>query len=139
MAEQKVARAIWTGEGMAFQGELGSGYQFGMGSPAGESMGSPMEFLLAGVAGCTAVDVLNILQKKRQPVVGVMVEIRGTRAEDYPMVYTDAELEYVISGDVEAKAVEDAIKLSKTKYCSASIMFARSGTNITTTYRIEPA
>jgi putative redox protein len=138
MAEMKSAKAVWTGDGLAFQGVLGSGYTFEMGSPAGEAQGSPMEFFLAGVVGCTAVDVVSILQKKREPVKGVTVEIKGTRAEEHPMVYTHAVIEYVVSGDVSPKAVEDAIKLSKTKYCSASIMLQRSGAEVTTTYRIVP-
>ena len=139
MSNTKTAKATWKGEDLEFHGELGSGYEFDMSSKPGAHGGSPMELLLAGVAGCTAVDVVSILKKKRQDVVGVTVEISGERAGDHPMVYTKAHLIYNIRGDVDDKAVEDAIRLSKTKYCSASIMFKNSGTDVTHEYRIEPA
>ncbi len=132
----KSARAIWTGEGMEFHAVLGSGYEFEMSGSAGTHGGSPMEFLLAGVAGCTAVDIVMILKKKRKAIVGVEVEIIGTRADAIPAVYTDAELFYTITGDVDEKAVEDAIKLTKEKYCSASIMFAAAGVQFSTNYEI---
>jgi len=88
---------------------------------------SPMELLLAGVAGCTGIDVMDILQKKRLDVKGLEVCVEGTRADDYPMVYTDINVVYVVKGkDIPAKAVEDAIHLSETKYCSASIMMGKT-------------
>jgi putative redox protein len=99
-----------------------------------------MEFLLAGVAGCTAMDVVGILRKMRQPLQGLEVSVSGTRASDYPMVYTDATITYIVKGDgVDPAAVEKAIALSHETYCSASVMFERSGTNMTTLYRIEPS
>lgn len=140
MSQTKTARAIWTGEGQTLKGVLGSGYEFKMGSPPGPMLGSPMEFLLAGVIGCTAVDVIGILHKKRQDVTGLEVEITGVRAEEHPMVYVQADLTYIVRGRaIEPKAVEDAIRLSKTKYCSASVMFARAGVDINLSYRIEEA
>ncbi len=136
--DKKSARAIWKGEDLAFHGVLGSGYEFEMSSNAGTHGGSPMEFLLAGVAGCTAVDIVHILKRKRKAVTGVEVEIIGTRADKIPMVYTDAELFYTITGDVDKKSVEDAIRLTKEKYCSASIMFAAAGVKFNTSYQINP-
>jgi len=133
----KTAAVTWQGKGLAFTAEVGSGYTFTMDAKAGEQGGSPMELLLAGVAGCTAVDVVSILQKMRQPVTGVQVTIEGRRADDHPRVYTQATLHYTISGDVEPDAVTRAIKLSKENYCSASIMFAHAGVEITTDFTIE--
>lgn len=138
MADRKEATVTWSGEGLSFAATLGSGHEFEMGSPAGEAIGSPMEFLLAGVAGCTAVDVVSILRKMRQPIDGLTVEINGIRADDHPKVYQTAELVYVVQGQgVDAEAVERAIRLSKDKYCSASIMFQRAGVSFQTSYRIE--
>lgn len=140
MSETRNARVIWAGDGLQFSAELGSGYQFAVGSPSGTDAGGPMEFLLAGVAGCTAMDVVNILRKMRQPVAGLEVAVTGTRDGDYPMVYTDATITYVVKGDgIDPSAVERAIALSHETYCSASVMFERSGTRMTTEYRIEPS
>jgi putative redox protein len=96
-----------------------------------------MELVLMGLVGCTAYDVLTILQKKRQAVSGLQVSARAERAEEPPRVYTAIDVEYVVQGrDVKPKAVEDAIRLSKEKYCSASIMLEKTA-HITTSYRIE--
>lgn len=138
MSDKKTARVIWTGTELAFRGILGSGYEFDLSSQAGETAGSPMEFLLAGVAGCTAVDVVNTLRKMRQPLDGLVVEISGTRADEHPRVYTETSIVYVVRGaSVDPQAVEKAIKLSKEKYCSASAMFERAGVALHTDYRIE--
>ncbi|MCA9959700.1 MAG: OsmC family protein [Chloroflexota bacterium] len=139
MSQQKTAVITWKGEELHFSGKLGSGYTFDASSEAGpEHGGSPMEFLLAGVAGCTAVDVVHILQKMRQELTGLEVEIRGTRATEHPKVYTDVEIVYVLRGNnLDPQAVERAIALSEETYCSASAMFKRSGTAVTTSYRLE--
>ena len=136
MGDKKNARAIWKGENLEFHGVLGSGYEFEMSSDAGTHGGSPMEIFLAGVAGCTAVDIVLILKKMQKNITGLEVEIIGTRADEIPKVYTDAELFYTITGDVDAKSVESAIKLTKEKYCSASIMFAAAGVQFSTSYEI---
>ncbi len=138
MSQLKTARASWTGNNLEFDATMGSGYEFKMSSKPGEASGSPMEMLLAGVVGCTGIDVVSILQKMRQNVHGVDVEIKAVRAEDYPMVYTEAELVYIVRGEnIDPQAVEKAIALSEEKYCSASIMFRRSGVEMSTSYRIE--
>jgi putative redox protein len=81
---------------------------------------------------------VHILQRRRQNLTGLEVEIKGTQAEDPPNVFTDATVVYVIRGeDIDPAAVERAIDLSMTKYCSASIMLKRAGMNLTTEYRIE--
>jgi putative redox protein len=134
----RTAAVTWKGEGLAFTAEVGSGYSFDMDGKASEQAGSPMEVFLAGVAGCTAMDVVSILQKMRQAITGVRVSISGIRASDHPRVYTQATLHYTISGqDIDPDAVTRAIKLSKENYCSASIMFARAGVEIATDFTIE--
>jgi putative redox protein len=96
-----------------------------------------MELILIGMAGCTAYDVLSILRKKRQDVTGLEVVARAGRAEQPPRVYTSIDVEYAVRGrGIGAKAVEDAIRLSKDKYCSASIMLGKTA-SISTEFRIE--
>lgn len=138
MVEKKSARVEWKGERLQFKGVLGSGFHLNLGSPADDEAGSPMEFLLAGVAGCTAMDVVHVLCKMRQPVTGLAVEIEGVRAEENPKVYTEVEIVYVVQGEnVDPAAVEKAIHLSQETYCSASIMFRQAGVIIRTDYRIQ--
>lgn len=141
MANTKNAELIWTGEDLNFETTLGSGYTVNFkASNADENGGSPMEFMLAGVAGCTGVDVLSMLKKMRQDVAGLTINIEGDRAEDYPMVYTDVTIVYNLTGtDIDSDSVEKAIDLSMTKYCSASIIFKRAGVNVSTKYNISPA
>ena len=139
MPDKKHATVTWKGDALHFDAQTGSGYSFAMGSPAGpEQGGSPMEFLLAGVAGCTAIDVVHTLRKMRQPVAGVRVEISGLRAEEHPKVYTDVTLRYVVQGaGVERKAVERAVALSHETYCSASAMFEQAGVRMETEIQLE--
>lgn len=97
---------------------------------------TPMEMLLLSVAACTAVDVISILQKKRQDVTDYNVEITGTRAEDHPRKYIGFHVHHIVHGrSVSAAAVERAIELSDTKYCSVAAT-VRPTTEITTSYEI---
>lgn len=97
----------------------------------------PMEMLLLGLAGCTGMDVISILQKQRQPVESFEVRVRGKRAGDYPMVYTEIEVEYIFWGvGLSTKFVEQAIELSEEKYCSVGIMLKKSVEKFTSSYRI---
>ncbi|MCP4419874.1 MAG: OsmC family protein [Chloroflexi bacterium] len=138
MNNAKTAKIIWSGKDLQFAATLGSGYQFDLNSNASEAGGSPMEFLLAGVAGCTAMDVISILQKMRQKIDEFSVEIFGVRAEEHPKVYTEVEITFVVRGEsINPKNVARAVELSETTYCSASQMFQRAGVKIQTSYRIE--
>lgn len=140
MAKQKSASVVWQGHDLEFTAKLGGGYAVTMHAPADADGATPMDYLLAGLAGCTGMDVISILQKKRQAVHGLTVEISGVQAETAPNVYTDVEIMFVVTGEnVDPDAVERAMELSATKYCSASAMFERSGAKITTGYRIEEA
>jgi putative redox protein len=87
---------------------------------------SPMELVLIALCGCTASDVVGILRKKREPFTGLEVSAEGDRASEYPQVYTEIKLKYRVAGKVSRKAMEDAVRLSKEKYCSVSAMLAKS-------------
>jgi putative redox protein len=127
--------AEWQGE-LNFLGKNDLGNSIQMGSKGNKGNISPMELLLLGLAGCTGYDVVSILKKKRQPLKDFKVKVRGIRAEDYPMVYTDIKVEYQLWGDgLSKKAVEQAIELSESKYCSASVMLGEIA-EITSFYKI---
>ena len=87
---------------------------------------SPMELVLIALCGCTASDVVGILRKKREPFTGLEVHAKGERAGSYPSVYTGIHLTYRVRGQVSKKAMEDAVQLSKEKYCSVSAMLAKT-------------
>lgn len=130
------ARVTWV-EDRRFVGHASSGHAVVLDGSAEKLGPSPMELLLIGMAGCTAYDVVSILEKKRQDVTGLEVRAQAERAESPPRVYTEIAVEYVVRGrDISPKAVEDAIRLSEEKYCSASVMLGKTA-RITTSYRIE--
>jgi putative redox protein len=87
---------------------------------------SPVESVLAALCACTSVDVVNILRKKREPLTGLTVSAVAERAPEPPKVFTHILLTYKISGNVARKAAEDAVLLSKNKYCSVSKMLEQS-------------
>jgi putative redox protein len=123
-------RIKWV-EGVSFVGESGSGHAVVIdGAPdyGGRNLGMrPMELLLTGAAACTAFDVVLILKKGRQPVTDCVVTADATRAEREPKVFTRIHLVYAVAGrGLDPKQVERAVKLSKEKYCSATIMLART-------------
>ncbi len=138
----KSGHLVWEGHGLAFQAIGGSGFQMRFDSPPGPNGGSPMELVALASAGCTASDVISILQKKQQKVTEFEVNVIGLRATDHPRVFTEIDLEYVVTGqDIDPKAVERAIELSLTKYCSVNKML-ESAVKINHRYRIvevEPA
>ncbi|HEX2640864.1 MAG TPA: OsmC family protein [Pyrinomonadaceae bacterium] len=100
---------------------------------------TPMEMLLTSVAACTAVDVISILQKKRQDVTDYNVEITGERADEHPRKFVKFHVHHIVHGrSVSEKAVADAIELSDTKYCSVAAT-VRPTAEITTSYEIVEA
>ncbi len=120
-------RVKWL-DNMTFVGESGSGHAVVMdGAPehGGRDMGiRPMEMLLLGVGGCTAFDVVMILNKSRQKMVDCHVEIEAERAEEVPKVFTKIHAHFVVSGkSLDPVKVKKAVNLSAEKYCSASKMF----------------
>ena len=124
------ARVQWL-DGRAFVGESGSGHAVVMdGAPesGGRNIGvRPMEMLLLGLGGCTAFDVVMILEKSREKVTSCEVELEAERATQDPKVFTHVKLIYKLKGkNLKPAAVERAINLSAEKYCSASIMFGKT-------------
>lgn len=87
---------------------------------------SPMEAVLMALCSCTSVDVVGILKKKRQELTGLRVSAEATQAETAPKVFTKIHLTYTVSGRVSRKAAEDAVALSKNKYCSVSLMLSKA-------------
>ena len=127
--------AAWKGE-TTFIGQNVSGGTVQMGELGSETGVGPMQLLLVAVAGCTGMDIVSILQKKRAQLTDLRVKVRGKRADDYPMVWTDIHLTYLIWGeDIQPKDVEQAIQLSEEKYCSVGIMLGKTA-KITSEYQI---
>lgn len=123
-------RAKWV-EQVSFVVESGSGHAVvadGAPEAGGRNLGMrPMELLLAGAAACTAFDVVWILRRARQPVADCVVDAEAERAPEEPRVFTRIHLRYAIAGrGLDARQVERAVKLSKEKYCSATIMLGKS-------------
>jgi len=122
----------WLGEsGMGFSAVVGSGHTVLMdGAPEAGGHNSaprPMELLLAGMGGCTAFDVVMILKKARQAIHGCEVKLNAKRAETDPKVFTHIHLDYLVTGkDLDSARVTKAVELSHDKYCSATIMLAKT-------------
>ncbi|WP_455199516.1 OsmC family protein [Kaarinaea lacus] len=124
------ARIKWV-EDVMFVGESGSGHTVVIDGPpdlGGRNLGiRPMELMLQGLGGCTAFDVILILNKARQPVTDCVVEIEAKRAETEPKVFTHIHIHFIVTGNgLSEKHVRRAIELSAEKYCSASIMLAKT-------------
>ena len=118
-------------DGVSFVGESESGHAVVLDGPpaaGGRNIGMrPMEMVLVGMGGCTAFDVVSILQKARQPVTDCRVELTAERADDTPKVFTCIHVHFVVSGHgLKEAQVERAVKLSAEKYCSASIMLGKT-------------
>lgn len=128
------AKVTWKGN-MSFEGVAESGHVVPMGTAVehggADDGASPMELVLLALGGCTSMDVVPILKKKQQDVTAFEIRIHGDRAADYPKVYTNITLEYVVTGHhIDPEAVRRAIELSETKYCSVSAMLSKAA-NIT--------
>jgi putative redox protein len=133
--EWREVRAEWKG-GMSFSAANSRGDQVEIGSREEKSGASPMELLLMGIAGCTGMDVIHILEKKSEPIQRLEISVAGKRADTYPMIYTDISVVYYIWGEnLSQKAVEQAIQLSEEKYCSATAML-RAVAKFTSSYKI---
>jgi putative redox protein len=134
------ATVKWT-DGAMFLGESGSGHAVVMDGSAdlgGRNMGArPMEMLLIGMGGCATYDVMSMLNKSRQKVVDCRVELEAQRADAVPAVFTDINLHFVVTGvGLKESQVKRAVQLSAEKYCSASIMLAAGGVNVTHSYEV---
>jgi putative redox protein len=139
MGEMMTAKARLM-EGMRFMAESGSGHIVNLDASVehgGADLGfRPMELLLVGLAGCTAMDVISILRKKRQEVRGYTVAVSGVRAETNPMVFTEITVEHRVFGhELDPEAVRRAIELSESRYCGAGAMLGKTA-RLTHTFRI---
>ena len=133
------ASVVWSG-GMSFTGTADSGFTVPLGtdpSVGGDNDGfRPMELLVIGLAGCTAMDVISILRKKRQDVTGFEVRVSTERADTHPKVVTAFAVHYLVRGrKIDPHAVERAMELSQTTYCPAQAMLSKAAP-ITLSYEI---
>lgn len=129
-------------EGMQFVGKADSGHAVVMDAPASvggsDSASRPMELLLTAFGGCTGMDVISILRKKKQNVSRLEMNVKGEQAENHPHMYTAIHIEYVITGEeVSEDAVKRAIELSLEKYCSVGATLGKAA-KITHSYKIIP-
>ena len=142
MAEKMSARVKLT-TGMRFDAEAGSGHHMLLDTSeehGGQNAGfRPIELLLVGLAGCTGMDVIGILRKKRQQVTGYEVQVQGIRAEEHPMVFVEITVEHIITGHhVQPEAVAHAIKLSEERYCGVGATLSKTA-RVTHTFRLVEA
>ncbi len=122
-----IASATWKPATTQYEGRSESGHSVLFDTDAAHTAGpSPMEAVLAALCGCTSVDVVNILEKKRQPLTSLVVSAVAEQAPAPPRIFTHITLTYKVGGAVSRKAVEDAVALSKDKYCSVSKMLEHS-------------
>ena len=118
-------------DGMLMVGKSDSGHAIVMDGPpeiGGENLGvRPMEMLLLGMTGCTVIDVVSTLKKMREDVVDCQTQVSADRSEEYPKVFTNIHVHFVLRGkQLNPSKVDKAIKLSAEKYCSASIMIGKT-------------
>jgi putative redox protein len=119
------ASALWTDK-ERFVGIASSGHALVVDAASEKTASSPIELVLIGLCACTASDVVGILRKKREPFTSLEVRAQAERAPQPPSVYTDIKLIYRVGGKVSAKSMEDAVRLSKEKYCSVSAMLQKT-------------
>ena len=136
------ASVTWD-HGLSFAAAADSGFEMNLGgskAAGGDDDGfRPMELILMGLIGCTGMDVISILKKKRQDITGFRVTAEADRADTYPMVFTHINLHYIVEGhNIDPKAVERAIELSETRYCSVQAMLAPK-VPMTLTYEVVEA
>ena len=127
------ATAVWSDQ-ERYIGSATSRHSIVMDTASEKTANTPMELVLIALCGCTASDVVGILRKKREPFTGLEVHAQAERADGYPAVYTGIKLTYRVRGPVSQKAMEDAVRLSKEKYCSVSAMLEKTAK---ITYSIE--
>ena len=112
--------------GTSFDATSGSGHTIRIDGGTKEEGPGPMELVLAALGSCSAVTVVEFLEKMRQPLTSLEVEVTGERAETAPKVYTEIHIRYLVGGDVDHGRVERAINLTESKYCSVYSMLDAS-------------
>ncbi|MBU4321431.1 MAG: OsmC family protein [Nitrospinae bacterium] len=127
-------------DGLQFVGEAASGHAIVMDGDkevGGRNTGArPMELLLIGLGGCSGMDIVSILKKKKQEINGVEIKVKGEKAGNYPKKFTDIDIEFIVRGrNVSDDAVKRAVELSMEKYCSVKATLEGSA-KITWSYKI---
>jgi putative redox protein len=130
-------------KGNTFSAKAGSNHWVMMDTKAeaggSDGASTPKELVLMALAGCTSMDVIPILKKKKSPVIGYECNVKGVERDEHPKIFTEIHIEYVFYGDgIKPEDVERAIDLSVSKYCSVSAILSASA-KLTHSYRIEPA
>jgi putative redox protein len=126
------AKVVWKGR-MSLTGTSDSGFTVPLGTDPGVGGDNdgfrPMELIAVGLAGCTGMDVISILAKKKQKVTEFEVSVHAETTDEHPRVFSKIAIEYVVSGDnIDPAAVERAVELSETKYCPAQAMLSKTAT-----------
>ncbi|WP_425436393.1 OsmC family protein [Marinobacterium halophilum] len=125
----------WDGDDR-FKATTGSGFDITIDKDLQQGP-RPMELMLAGLGGCTSVDVVGILRKARQDVVNCVADIQAERSDEVPSVFTEIHVKFTVSGrKLKPAAVERAVRLSAEQYCSASLMLERGGVKISHSFDI---
>jgi putative redox protein len=137
MVEGKLRLATVEGAGRQFVAQSGSGHAFVMDDGEGRTGAKPIEVALLALGACTAFDVISILRKKRQRVTGYEVEVRAEQREEPPSYFTRVEIKHRLCGQIDPQAVQAAIHLSETKYCSVGAMISKTA-EIEATFEIIP-
>lgn len=134
------AKVKWAGD-MQFVGQSGTGHAIVIDANpdfGGDDSGMrPMELLLVGVGGCSGMDIVSILKKKKQDIRGLEIIINGQQAKEYPKRFTEISIEFIVKGkSISEEAVKRAVELSMDKYCSVKATLEHSA-KITYSYKIE--
>jgi putative redox protein len=137
MIDGKLRLATAEGEGRQFVAESGTGHVLVMDDANGHTGPKPIELALLALGGCTGFDIISILRKKRQKVTGYEIELHAEQNPEPPSYFTRVEIKHRLRGDIDPEAVEKAIHLSETKYCSVGAMISRTA-KIETTFEILP-
>ena len=137
MIEGKLRLATVEGEGRQFVAESGTGHALVMDDADGRTGPKPIELALLALGGCTGFDVISILRKKRQTVTGYEIEVRAEQNPESPAYFTRVEIKHRLRGRIDPEAVQRAIHLSETKYCSVGAMISKTA-KIETTFEILP-
>jgi putative redox protein len=137
MLEAKLRLSVPGEGGRQFVGESGSGHKIVLDDAQGNTGPKPIELVLLALGGCTAFDVVDILRKMRQQVTGYDVELSAEQREEPPRVFTRVLIKHRLHGDIAPEAVQKAIHLSESKYCSVGAMIGKSA-EIISTFEIVP-
>lgn len=137
MIEARLTLTTRGESGRQFLGESGSGHRVVMDDSEGNTGAKPIELALLALGGCMAFDIVSILRKMRQHVTAYEVELNAEQRDEQPRVFTQVEIKHLLHGEITPEAVERAIHLSESKYCSVGAMVSKTA-EIKTTFEIIP-